>query len=35
MTRAEVEAVEPDLGRARDFIAQAERFFADAERDST
>jgi hypothetical protein len=35
MTRAEVETVEPDLGRARDFIAQAQRFLTDAERDST
>jgi hypothetical protein len=34
MTRAEVEAVEPDLGRARDFVAQAQRFLADAERES-
>lgn len=34
MTKAEIEAVEPDLGRAGDFIAQAKRFLADAE-DST
>ena len=31
MTRAEAERVEPDLGRARDFVAQAQRFLADAE----
>jgi hypothetical protein len=35
MTRAEAEAVEPDPGRARDFVAQAQRFLADAEREST
>jgi hypothetical protein len=35
MTKAEVEAVDPDPGRAKDFIAQAQRFLADAERGST
>jgi len=35
VTRAEAEAVGPDPGRARDFIAQAKRFLADAERAST
>ena len=35
MTRAEVEPVEPDFDRARDYIAQAKRFLIDAERDST
>jgi hypothetical protein len=31
MTRAEVESVEPDPGRARDFLLQAKKFLADAE----
>ena len=35
MTRAEVEPVEPDFDRARDYVAQAKRFLIDAERDST
>lgn len=35
MTRAEAEPVEPDLEHASDYIAQAKRFLADAERDST
>jgi hypothetical protein len=35
VTRAEVEPVEPDFDRARDYIAQAKRFLIDAERDST
>jgi hypothetical protein len=35
VTRAEVEPVEPDFDRARDYVAQAKRFLIDAERDST
>jgi hypothetical protein len=35
MTRAQVETVEPDAGRARDFVAQARRFLEDAERETT
>jgi hypothetical protein len=35
MTRAEIEFVDPDPGRARDFIKQARKFLADAERDTT
>jgi hypothetical protein len=35
MTRAQVETVEPDAGRARDFVAQAHRFLDDAERETT
>jgi hypothetical protein len=31
MTRAEIEPVEPDPARARDFIVQARRFLADAD----
>jgi hypothetical protein len=31
VTRAEAEPVEPDFARARDFLAQAKRFLADAE----
>jgi hypothetical protein len=32
VTRAEAERVEPDLERAGDFVAQAQRFLVDAER---
>lgn len=35
MTRAEIEFVEPDPARARDFIHQARLFLADAERGTT
>jgi hypothetical protein len=35
MTRAELEPVEPDAGRARDFIAQSRLFLEDADRDTT
>jgi hypothetical protein len=35
MSRAEIELVDPDPGRARDFIQQARRFIADAERGTT
>jgi hypothetical protein len=35
VTRAEAEPVEPDFERAGDYIAQAKRFLADAERHST
>lgn len=35
MTRANAEPVEPDFERAGDYIAQAKRFLADAERHST
>jgi hypothetical protein len=35
VTRAELESVEPDAGRAHDFVAQGRRFFEDAERDTT
>lgn len=35
MTRAEIEAVEPDLARASDFVEQAERFLTDADREDT
>src|SRR5437868_825958 len=35
MTRAEAERVEPDQRRAEEFLTQAGRFFADAERETT
>ena len=35
MTRAELEPVEPDATRAREFVAQARLFLADAERETT
>jgi hypothetical protein len=35
MTRAQIEIVDPDPSRARDFIAQARRFVEDAEREAT
>jgi hypothetical protein len=35
MTRAEIEQVEADVARARDFISQAKKFLADADRNST
>lgn len=35
MTRAEIQFIDPDPARARDFIDQARRFLADAERDTT
>lgn len=35
MTRADLERVEPDAGRAQDFLAQSQRFIEDAERDTT
>jgi hypothetical protein len=35
VTRAELERVEPDAGRAQDFIAQSRLFLEDAERDTT
>lgn len=35
MTRAEIEAVDPDPGRANDFVAQARRFLEDADRETT
>lgn len=35
MTRAELERVEPDAGRAQDFVVQSRRFLEDAERDTT
>src|SRR5438045_8546455 len=35
MTRAEAERVAPDATRAREFLTQARRFFADADGDTT
>jgi hypothetical protein len=35
MTRAELEHVEPDAGRAQDFIGQSRVFLEDAERETT
>jgi len=35
MTRAELETVDPDVTRSRDFVAQAKRFLQDAERPET
>jgi len=35
MTQAELEPVEPDAGRARDFVAQGRVFLEDADRDTT
>lgn len=35
MTRSELENVDPDAGRANDFVAQAHRFLEDAERRTT
>ena len=35
MTRSELEHVEPDAGRAQDFVAQSRLFLEDAERDTT
>jgi len=35
VTRAEIELVDPDTTRAREFLVQARRFLADAERETT
>ncbi len=35
MTRAEIERVDRDVGRANDFVAQAQRFLEDADRETT